>query len=306
MSENHNTLSGGISVHEIKDDIEHHLTALLKGCDSNTAVGMAMRDSVLGQGKRIRPLMMLLVAHDLGFPGEKETLLDLACAVEMIHSASLILDDIPCMDNADMRRGKPTIHKQYGESVAILAAIGLLTKAFARVSSTRGLSGEQKAQAVSELANAVGEQGLVLGQFRDLAGVGQTQDINDITATNDLKTGVLFIAMLQVIAHATRASEDTHQRLTAFAADFGQIFQLLDDLSDSHYTTGKDRNKDVGKPTLVNMLGRERVCDLVWQHFHHANDHLAAVCVAGQETRHFIHAWLTLTLAGEKPAMKIA
>lgn len=306
MSENQNTLSGGVSVHEIKSTIEHHLSGLLKNCDSKTAVGMAMQESVLGQGKRIRPLMMMLIAHDLGYPGEKKTLLDLACAVEMIHSASLILDDIPCMDNADMRRGKPTIHKKYGESVAILAAIGLLTKAFAQVSAASGLSGEQKARAVGELANAVGEQGLVLGQFRDLAGVGQSQNINDITATNDLKTGVLFIAMLQVIALAASASDATHQRLSAFATDFGQLFQLLDDLSDSHFTTGKDRNKDAGKPTLVNVLGRERVCDLVYHHFHSANEHLDAVCVAGQETRQFIHAWLTLTLAGEKPAMKSA
>lgn len=306
MSENENTLSSGVSVHEIKSTIEHHLSDLLKSCDSKTAVGMAMQESVLGQGKRIRPLMMLLIAHDLGYPGEKKTLLDLACAVEMIHSASLILDDIPCMDNAELRRGKPTIHKKYGESVAILAAIGLLTKAFAQVSSIRGLSGEQKALAVGELANAVGEQGLVLGQFRDLAGVGQTQDIHDITATNDLKTGVLFIAMLQVIALAASASDTTRQRLTAFATDFGQLFQLLDDLSDAHYTTGKDRNKDAGKPTLVNVMGRARVCDLIYHHFDSANQHLSAVCVAGQETHRFIHAWLTLTLAGEKPAMKIA
>lgn len=306
MSENENTLSGGVSVHEIKGNIEQHLTALLKNCDANTAVGMAMQESVLGPGKRIRPLMMLLIAHDLGYPGDAKTLLDLACAVEMIHSASLILDDIPCMDNADMRRGKPTIHKKYGESVAILAAIGLLTRAFAQVSSASGLNGEQKALAVSELANAVGEQGLVLGQFRDLTGAGQTQNINDITATNDLKTGVLFIAMLQVVGLAANTSEATRQRLSAFATDFGQLFQLLDDLSDSHFTTGKDRNKDAGKPTLVNVLGREHVCDRIYHHFHSASEHLAAVCVAGQETRRFIDTWLNLTLAGEKPAMKIA
>ncbi|WP_312585864.1 polyprenyl synthetase family protein [Atlantibacter sp.] len=306
MSENENTFSGGLSVHEIKSNIEQHLAALLQNCDGKTAVGLAMQESVLGQGKRIRPLMMLLIAHDLGYAGEKKTLLDLACAVEIIHSASLILDDIPCMDNADMRRGKPTIHKKYGESVAILAAIGLLTRAFALVSSTSGLSGEQKALAVSELANAVGEQGLVLGQFRDLAGVGQSQDINDITATNELKTGVLFIAMLQVIGLTSHANEATRQRLSAFATDFGQLFQLLDDLSDSHYTTGKDRNKDAGKPTLVNVMGRDHVCDRVYHHFHSANEHLDAIGVAGQETRRFIHALLTLALAGEKPAMKIA
>lgn len=281
----------------MRKTIENRLDSLLPQTEENDLVTQAMRDATLAPGKRIRPLLMLLAARDLGCAPAHPGLLDLACAVEMIHAASLTLDDIPCMDNAAMRRGRPTIHRKFGENVAILAAVALLSKAFGVVSSAEGLSDAGRALAVSELSAAVGTQGLVKGQYQDLREGCEPRSTEAIHTTNDLKTGVLFSASLQLAAIAANASVAARNRLRSFALDFGQAFQLLDDLIDGLATTGKDMNKDAGKSTLVSVLGNDRVHQRLREHLRRADEHLAFVCSHGAATQQFMHSWFNQQLA---------
>lgn len=281
----------------MRKTIENHLDTLLPLAEENDLVTQAMREATLAPGKRIRPLLMLLASRDLGCAPSHPGLLDLACAVEMIHAASLMLDDIPCMDNAAMRRGRPTIHRKFGENVAILAAVALLSRAFGVVSCAQGLSDTGRAQAVSELSVAVGTQGLVKGQYQDLREGNQPRSTEAIHTTNDLKTGVLFSASLQMAAIAANASESVRTGLRSFALDFGQAFQLLDDLLDGLSTTGKDMNKDAGKSTLVSVLGNDRVHQRLYEHLRRADEQLACVCSHGRATAQFMHSWFNQQLA---------
>lgn len=290
----------------LKKSIDDHLTLLLPAPDGEDTVSLAMREGVMAPGKRVRPLLMLLAARDLGFRGHEHTLLDLACAVEMIHTASLMLDDMPCMDDAELRRGQPTTHKKFGESVAILAAIGLLSKGFGLASAAQDLAGDRRAHVVTELCGAVGIQGLVQGQFRDLREGVSARPTHAISRTNHLKTGVLFSAMLQIIAIASDASDITRQTLREFALDFGQAFQLLDDLHDGSHATGKDAHQDSGKSTLVNVLGHDAARQKLRDHIQSADRHLTLACLQGDAIRQFMHAWFGTFTTRTVPIMKIA
>ena len=271
--------------------LQHRLEQLLPVGNPQDLVCEAMREGTLASGKRIRPLLLLLTAHDLGCNLDKPGLLDLACAVEMIHAASLILDDIPCMDNAMQRRGMPTIHRRYGESVAILAAVGLLSRAFGVVAEAPALPAAFKTQAVMELSSAVGMHGLVQGQYRDLIEGQHARSAETILQTNDLKTSRLFDATLQMAAIVADAPPPARERLRCFAQDLGLVFQLMDDLSDGVSGTGKDMNQDSGKSTLVEMLGAEAVHQRLREHLHSADQHLASACDKGMSTRRFMRAW---------------
>ncbi|QCR35662.1 polyprenyl synthetase family protein [Nissabacter sp. SGAir0207] len=297
MNANAETLSQDSELRAMRDALQARLDQLLPAGDERDLVSAAMREGTLAPGKRIRPLLMLLAASDLGCDARQPGLMDLACAVEMVHAASLVLDDIPCMDNALLRRGRPTIHRQYGESVAILAAVALLSRAFGVVAAAHGLSGVCRAQAVAELSTAVGMQGLVRGQFQDLSEGGQARSAEAISTTNDLKTSMLFCATLQMAAIAAGASAAVRQKLRCFAQDLGQAFQLLDDLADGLAGTGKDLNQDAGKSTLVAMLGAEVVHQRLRDHLRSADEHLAYACDQGMATRRFMHAWFGQQLA---------
>ncbi|MGK9173824.1 polyprenyl synthetase family protein [Yokenella regensburgei] len=281
----------------LRDALQARLDELLPPGQERDLVCAAMREGALTPGKRVRPLLLILAARDLGCDASQPALMDLACAVEMVHAASLMLDDIPCMDNAQLRRGKPTIHRQYGESVAILAAVALLSRAFGVVAQASQLSDSCKTEAVSELSTAVGLQGLVQGQFRDLSEGNQTRSPEAILATNDLKTSVLFDATLQIAAIAAGASASVRQKLRQFSRHLGQAFQLLDDLADGLSNTGKDINKDAGKSTLVAMLGPEAVHRHLRDHLLRADEHLACACSRGASTRRFMYAWFDKQLA---------
>lgn len=281
----------------LRDALNSRLDRLLPPGGERDRVSAAMREGTLAPGKRIRPLLLLLAAHDLGCDKSHPGLLDLACAVEMVHSASLILDDIPCMDNATLRRGRPTIHRQYGQDVAILAAVALLSNAFGIIASAEGLPADCRTQAVTQLSSAVGLQGLVQGQYQDLNEGGDTRSPTAIARTNDLKTSMLFDATLQMAALAADASPLVRQKLRYFAQDLGQAFQLLDDLADSHAGTGKDPHQDAGKSTLVALLGAEVVHQRLRDHLNSADRHFAYVCDKGLATRHFMHSWFEQQLA---------
>ena len=216
----------------------------------------AMHSALLAPGKRLRPLCVILAARDLGYDGAN--VVDLGCALEMVHTASLLLDDLPCMDGARFRRGVPATHVEYGESVAMLAAIALLTRAFEIVSTVAGISSDARAHLVSLLASAVGSAGLVAGQFYDLHQQNEAGSVQQLTSTNELKTGALFVAAVEMVSTVARARDADARALRLFALELGRAFQLLDDILDGTSTAGalgKDVNQDLGKATLARLLG---------------------------------------------------
>ena len=289
-------VSGLQDLHSIRDAVDRRLDEWLPADPAGRAqVGNAMRDSALPAGKRVRPLLLVLAARGLG--SRSPSLIDLGCAVEMVHASSLIIDDMPCMDDAQMRRGRPTIHRGYGEDVAVLAAIALLSKAFSVVSSLPDVSAGLSAQLVTELANAVGMQGLVHGQFKDLREGASQRSVQDITTTNDLKTGVLFGATLNMAALVADATETQRRALGKFARELGQAFQLLDDLRDGAPDTGKDPLKDAGKSTLVTLLGPDAARKQLMRHVAQADASLAAVYGPDQDVSRFMHKLFDQALA---------
>lgn len=251
---NHSGLLAGL-----REQIDVRLAELLPPpVHPGDVMGAALHEGVLAPGKRIRPLLMLLVGRSLG--QNSAALLDLACAVEMVHAASLFLDDMPCMDNARLRRGRPAVHARYGEDVAMLGAVALVAQACAIAASVEGLHGELRAQLVRVLCHAMGMQGLVRGQYRDLREGVTDRQCDDISSTNQQKTGSLFCAGFEMAALAAGADDATRCALRTAALELGQAFQLRDDIEDSlktPATLGKDCNKDIGKSTLVALLGLE-------------------------------------------------
>lgn len=262
------------------------------------ALGEAMRDSVLAPGKRLRPMMTLVVAEDLG--GPSDAALDAGCALEMVHAASLILDDLPCMDDAEMRRGRPALHRAHGEDVAVLAAIAILSGAFGTLARVEELAPARRGEAVAVLAEAVGTRGLVAGQFQDLRGGRGQRPLAEIADANGLKTGSLFTAAVELGAVAAEASEAVRADLRAFAAEIGLAFQLLDDLLDgapSAVSIGKDVGKDQGKSTIVSMIGPTQVRRHIERHVAAAEARLDAVFGPGSR----LHAMVAAIFAGSIP-----
>ena len=269
----------------IEDRLDHWLA---QGGAREDQLTAAMRAAALGAGKRMRPLLVMLVARDLGCTSP--ALVDVACAVELVHAASLILDDMPCMDNALLRRGRPTIHVQFGEDVTILAAIALLSRAFGILAQAQDIPPAVRARLVARLAETVGAQGLVKGQFLDLRGSLRTPD--DIATTNELKTGVLLGVAVDMAAIIAQAGDGVAASLRAFALAAGHAFQLRDDFLDvpgnDTAVTGKDTGKDAGKATLINTVGQDEARRRLAIHLHDAERHLAAAVGTREYTRRFV------------------
>jgi len=239
-------------------------------------VTLALREGTLAPGKRLRPLLLLLALGDLGI--DPDVGLDPACALEMIHAASLFLDDMPCMDNASLRRGQPTIHLRFGEDVAVLASVALLSHAYGITATAPRLTPRQRNDAVATLARAVGAQGLVRGQFRDLHDAEEAQQLDAVIATNQLKTGSLFTAALEVAALLAGADRARTRDLQGFACELGLAFQLLDDIADglTPEQTGKDCQQDGAKATVVSLLGQHAAHQQLTAHREAALAHLDA------------------------------
>jgi farnesyl diphosphate synthase len=221
----------------------------------------AMRYAVLGGGKRLRPFLLIQSARL--FEVSEEDSIDAACALECIHCYSLVHDDLPAMDDDDLRRGRPTVHKAYDEATAILVGDGLLTIAFEIVSnSSASADSAVRSELVLHLARASGWQGMVLGQALDLT-LGQTGfSREDIAMMQALKTGALFRFACEAGAILGRASASERGALISYAGAFGQAFQLADDLLDAEGDAamlGKAVAKDAsqGKATLIALLGTE-------------------------------------------------
>jgi len=193
----------------------------------------AMRYSVFAGGKRLRPILTLAAAEAVG--GNRLAALPAACAIELIHTYSLIHDDLPAMDNDDYRRGKPTNHKVYGEAVAILAGDALLTYAFELLARTGGSSEPESATALvvlREVAAAAGPAGLVAGQVLDIASEGKTIGAETLDYIHTHKTGALFRAAVRAGARLGGASPEQLAALTRYAEQLGLCFQITDDILD--------------------------------------------------------------------------
>jgi geranylgeranyl diphosphate synthase type II len=271
--------------HAVEERMAHWLN---EGGVREDLLSAAMRAGALGSGKRMRPLLMMLVARDLGCVSP--ALIDVACAVELVHAASLILDDMPCMDNAQLRRGQPTIHVQFGEDVAILSSVALLSRAFGILAAAPDIPPLVRARLVGKLSETIGAQGLVKGQFLDLHGKRATVD--DIATTNELKTGVLLGVAVDMAAIIAQADDKVAAALRAFALAAGHAFQLRDDFQDvpgnDSAVTGKDTGKDVGKATLINTVGLEEARRRLAGHLADADRCLSAALGNRQRTRHFV------------------
>ncbi|MCC5811928.1 MAG: polyprenyl synthetase family protein [Ectothiorhodospiraceae bacterium] len=226
-----------------------------------------MRYSLLAPGKRVRPLLVLLTAAHCG--ADWRDALDLACAVEMVHTASLILDDLPSMDNAELRRGLPTLHRLYGEDTAILAAVSLMNQAFVVVSSSSTLSAEKRLKLVSRLAFVIGPEGLAAGQNRDLHERASIRNASLLEEINHLKTGMLFRLAAEMGGTVAGVNDDCVRALQEFADALGQAFQARDDLLDQigcPAELGKNVFQDQHKATLVKLMGEEGVREAVKLH----------------------------------------
>ena len=218
----------------------------------------ALRHALLAPSKRIRPLLVYHVVE----PGEGQlaSALDLGCAVEMVHTASLILDDLPCMDDAVMRRQRPTTHMAFGQATAILAAIALLSQAFGILATLTGVEDATKTQLAAELSSAVGWTGLVAGQELDVNERSSIVAVDGIEQLNWLKTGVLFVAAARMGAMLRGLPDDEVEAVGRFASHLGLAFQTADDLLDRTATAGeagKDVGKDDNKTTLVTLFGEQ-------------------------------------------------
>jgi len=261
---------------DVRAAIDRRLDELLPECSNERdLVALAMRESTLAPGKRMRPVLLILAAEGLGHSGNQA--LDLGCAVELIHAASLVLDDMPCMDNALVRRGRPTMHLKFGEDVAILTAVALLSRAFGIIAAISDLPPAVRTQLVEVMANAVGMQGLVRGQFQDLREGQQSRGAEEIALTNNLKTGVLFGAIMDMAWMISGAADSVRPTLQNFALELGQAFQMYDDLRDNCLDTDKDQGKDEGKSTFVSLYGEKNVFERLQGHLSNAERHLNQV-----------------------------
>jgi farnesyl diphosphate synthase len=221
----------------------------------------AMRYAALGGGKRLRPFLVLETGRIFGV--DERCLLRVAAALECVHTYSLIHDDLPCMDDDDMRRGRPSVHIAYDEATAILAGDALLTLAFEILADPQTHADANiRIQVVSRLAEAAGARGMVGGQMMDMIAEELGDDIAAVTRMQRLKTGMLITYAVEVGALMGRASDDARHALSAYAHDLGLAFQITDDILDAEGSVelvgkavGKDAHK--GKATFVSLLGLE-------------------------------------------------
>lgn len=249
--------------------------------DAPATIHRAMRYSALGGGKRLRGVLVVTACRAAG--GSERTALPLAAALEMLHAYSLVHDDLPAMDDDDLRRGKPTAHKVFGEGMAVLAGDALLTRAFwviGRLPALVGVSAEKTLAIVEEVTDAAGTMGLIGGQVADLEAEGRTDvTVEELRSIHLRKTGALFRACLRCGALLGDPTPDVLTSLTAYADAFGLAFQIADDILDvvgDERSLGKHtgRDTDQEKATYPALMGLDAARRMAWQA---AEDACAAV-----------------------------
>ena len=225
----------------------------------------SMRYSLTAGGKRIRPILVLEFCRISG--GDVRKALPVACAIEMLHTYSLIHDDLPCMDNDDLRRGKPTNHVVYGECTAVLAGDALQAEAFGTILRSE-LSAEVRANCAEILADAVGSDGMCAGQFLDMKGENRVLSEEEINEINSRKTGALLIAACRMGVSAAGGSDTQLEAAAHFGAAIGAAFQIRDDILDV-ISTDEALGKPVGsdaqenKNTYMALYGQERCMQMI-------------------------------------------
>jgi geranylgeranyl diphosphate synthase, type II len=278
-------------------DIEEYLRSQKEVVDTNLdrllppaatypqIINEAIRHSVFAGGKRIRPILVLATGEALG--GDFQRLINLACAIEMLHTYSLIHDDLPAMDNDDYRRGQPTSHKKFGEAIAILAGDGLQTLAFQTLSSSP--MAEESAlvqiQVINRLARAVGvNRGMIAGQVVDITTQGRAFSREQLEYIHSSKTGALIQASVNCAVLLCSASEDVRRHLSAFGSSVGLAFQIVDDILDEEgsleelgKTSGKDRaSRKATYPAMFGMETSRKVTGELVEHAIHEISFLGA------------------------------
>ena len=220
----------------------------------------AQRHALLSPGKRFRPLLCVFISQGGGLKSgpDLDAAITTGCVAEMVHAASLILDDLPCMDDADLRRNQPTTHIAFDESTAILSATALLNRAFGALSRLDHVTAERRIEIIDLLSYAVGSKGLIAGQMADLANTDQGTSIAEIERLNTLKTGALFDFSVESAAILSGMHASQRAALKDFSYHLGLAFQLLDDVKDTVMTdkvAKKTVNRDVGKATILAIAG---------------------------------------------------
>ena len=251
------------ALERVASEIDRHFDMLLAVPDDPRArLFAAMRHAAIGGGKRMRPLLVC-AACDL-FHVDRAAALRVATAIECIHVYSLIHDDLPCMDDDDIRRGRPTVHVEYDEATAVLAGDSLHALAFELLADeATNADPFVRIELVAELAKASGPSGMAGGQAMDLAAETQVFDLSTVTRLQQLKTGALIGFCLEAAAIMGHVQPEGRTRLRGYARDIGLAFQIADDLLDVEgdpQTVGKPLHKDAtaGKATFVSLLGVER------------------------------------------------
>lgn len=279
----------GLHLEALHTTIERRLGELCPRESAGPAVlQSAVRYALLAPAKRLRPTLTLLAAAHFGGEAAERAALDPACAIELVHTASLILDDLPSMDDAAVRRGRPASHRRFGEDVAILSAVGLLNQAFSVVARAEAVDSAVRLKLIERLSGAVGFDGLVAGQVRDLRERSEVSDSDGLHKLNHQKTGVLFVAAVEAGALVAGAQGARLAAASGFAVNLGSAFQILDDLIDVTGTTesaGKDVGQDVDKPTLVSLVGAEEARLEMQRRLDQALEHLEAVERSGPLSR---------------------
>ncbi|ULG73411.1 polyprenyl synthetase family protein [Macrococcus brunensis] len=240
-----------------KEQVEQYLSGLYHQPVSQV-LDDSMTYSLLAGGKRIRPVLLFSTLELFGVPADKG--LKTAAAIEMIHTYSLIHDDLPAMDDDDYRRGKLTNHKVFGEAVAILAGDGLLTDSFHQISGDDSLTAEQRMKLITVVSGAAGSRGMVGGQMLDMVAEDKELTIDELKTVHRHKTGDLIRACFECAGIIADQSDAVIQKLVKIGGNFGLIFQIKDDILDvegSFEKMGKSAGSDVSKDksTYVSLLG---------------------------------------------------
>ena len=250
-----------MTVNEYREMIDTALAEYFSACDTlpQARLAEAMRYSLLAGGKRIRPMLVLEFCRIAG--GDVAAALPVACAIEMLHTYSLIHDDLPCMDNDDLRRGRPTNHVVYGECTAVLAGDALQAEAFGTILRS-ALPAERKAACAEILAGAVGLDGMCGGQYLDMSWEGRQLTEQELTEINSRKTGALLVAACQMGVAAAGGSRLMLDTAGHFGAALGMAFQIRDDMLDV-LSTAEELGKPIGsdsqenKNTYMVLMGEE-------------------------------------------------
>jgi len=259
--------------------VESYLAECLHGRNIPEGLLKAMEYSLLAGGKRLRPVLCLAVAQMMGL--EPSRVLPFASSIEFIHTYSLVHDDLPAMDNDDLRRGKPSNHKMFGEASAILAGDGLLTEAFAVMGSVAGdIPADRVVRAMVEVATAAGSGGMVGGQQLDMEYTGRDGvSYDELRGMHAMKTGALIRCSCLSGAILAGASEEDNQRIRIYGEAIGAAFQIVDDILDEvgdEAHLGKPVGSDIeqGKTTYPSLMGIDRSRELAQQHVDRAIEQL--------------------------------